>query len=198
MGWWENGRLADAISAYDQAIANAPDFVAAYIGLANARVANEQWELAQATFDQGLIFSPDSAELNGAYAEFLMSRGDSGGARARLDWAAERAVTAQDLIVLAPLYAQVGAADIGEQMLKTAALQAPGSLDTLLVLGDFYVAQGDTDAAWYYYQQLLVRAPGLPVGYMRLSSLANDLGERSQADLYATLVQELTLAGTNP
>ncbi|MCA9932155.1 MAG: hypothetical protein KC419_26910, partial [Anaerolineales bacterium] len=109
----------------------------------------------------------------------------------------QRVHSTATLVALAPLYAQVDAADVGESLLLTAVVQEPGSLDVLLALGDFYVGQGNTDAAWDYYQQLLTLSPGLPIGYLRLSNLANDLGDRTQADLYAALVQELGLAGTS-
>jgi tetratricopeptide (TPR) repeat protein len=171
---------------------------AAYIGRAEALQAQERWEEAQSTYEEGLAFTPTSAWLLSAYAGFLLDRGDETQALTLIEQAREHVQDVPTMVAIAALYDQVGQNETSEAILQAALAQEPGSVRALIALGDLYEAQGRSSDAQLLYQKVVTLAPGLSTGYLRLAILANKAGDLEAADRYASLAQEVSPESFRP
>jgi tetratricopeptide (TPR) repeat protein len=165
--------------------------LAAYVGQAQILQTQERWDEAQTVYEEAAAALPNSARLMGAYAGYLLDRGDETQALALLEEARGKVHEVPTLVTIASLYYELGETALSESLLQSALEMEPGSLVVLIGLGDLYEGEGRTEEARILYEQIVALNPGLPLGYLRLGNLANTAGDQETADEYAALAQQV-------
>ena len=184
------GRTEDALKAYSKALTLAPTLVEAYTNLAALYESQERWDEAQVIYQRGIAAAPTSGELLTQYGGFLLEHGDKDQGLALLNQAEQIAPTASTLTVRAALYGDLGRPEDAVHDLQTALEKEPGSIDALLTLGDLYWKQDNFDKARQEYEAVVSLTPGVAVGYLRLSGLANRQGDQKEAQRYIEAAQQ--------
>jgi tetratricopeptide (TPR) repeat protein len=183
-------RTEDAQQAYSKALALAPTLVEAYTNLAALYESQERWDDARLIYQRGIAAAPTSGELLTQYGGFLLEHGDQGQGLALLNQATQIAPTASTLTVRAAVYGDLGRPEDAVRDLQTALEKEPGSIDALLTLGDLYQNQDNFDKARQEYEAVVSLTPGVAVGYLRLSGLANRQGDSKEAQQYIEAAQQ--------
>ncbi|HWV57528.1 MAG TPA: tetratricopeptide repeat protein [Longimicrobiales bacterium] len=159
------GRTNEALSEYMAVIDLAPEYVPAYVNLAEAyRLAGAE-EMAEATLRAGIERSPESAPLHHALGLSLVRSGRAAEALVELERAAE---LAPDNAYITYVYA-VALHDGGRRadairVLEEARILHPNDPELIFALATFHRDAGDTAAAMRYTELLIQVAPGDPRG----------------------------------
>ena len=168
-----------------------PGLPVGYLRLGNLAVAEGTPQQAGPYYEQGLAVAPYSAELLSRYAVLLAEQKDTGRAKEMADKAVKLAPTAQNLAARSAVYVALGDIDRAALDLQTALAAEPASLDGWLALGDLYAAHDRLGDARASYGKVVELYPNLPAGYLRLGKLANDQGDKKEAQRYMALAREV-------
>lgn len=155
------GKIEDAIAAYERALVLDPYFAGAYVNLANAFRQTGRDEEGEKQLRQGIALLPEAANLHHALGLLLVRKGDKASALAELKKAA-------DLAPNTPRYAYVYAVGLHSSgrlsealsVLKAADKRTPYNLEILQTLISIHQETGDNRGALAYARKAGEILPG--------------------------------------
>lgn len=169
------GRVAEAVAAYERAIRLDPRFAAAYINLADAWRQQEREPEAEKVLRQGLAVMPRDAELHHALGLVLVRRHENDAALGEFIEAARLAPdNARYAYIQAIALHAAGKRTEALAVLRAANRRHPDDLDVLGALISISREAGDRRAALRYAQ----RAAGLLPDNVELKQLVAELDGR--------------------
>lgn len=169
------GRVAEAVAAYERAIRLDPRFAAAYINLADAWRQQEREPEAEKLLRQGLAVMPRDAELHHALGLVLVRRHENDAALGEFIEAARLAPdNARYAYIQAIALHAAGKRTEALAVLRAANRRHPDDLDVLGALISISREAGDRRAALRYAQQ----AAGLLPDNVELKQLVAELDGR--------------------
>ena len=177
------GDLREAAGMYRSAIDLAPGDVAARADLARlyalGGLANQALDLVR----QGLLAHPDDADLLTVRGLARAALKDRGAARADAQRAVEVAPNNERaLALLASLETLDGQAEEAADLLRTALMRVPASVDLRQILASLYTRLGETDRAAQQLQRVVALRPQDPIFRFQLALLYARAGRFADAD----------------
>ncbi len=189
------GDISQSESAYRQALVAAPTLADAYLRLARLYQTEEKWAEAERALAQGLAMTPASGALLSEQAALLLAQGDEDGARTAADLAVATSRTAGTLIQRASVLLALEETTAAQIDLEAALEIEPAAIDALVVLGDIYKAAEDLETAEEYYTRAAEIMPGVPTGYLRMSTLAREQENRDAVVYWNDLARQAQPGG---
>lgn len=193
---FDQGKLTQAIQAYEQAIAIQPDDPANYIELARVQVFAGDYKGAQASAENALLLDPNNSMANARRAWALDFQGDYLAAENSI----KEALNIDPNNAMAHAYYAEILVDEGPETIpkaidesKTAQDLAPDTLETHRARGYVLEATANYEDAIHEYQAAIAINKNIPDLHMQMGNNYYALG------IYDQAVQEYTLANTlNP
>jgi tetratricopeptide (TPR) repeat protein len=156
----KEGRHADAIDCYRQALASAPSDPHVLFALGNTAKALGMPKPAEAFFRQVLAIAPERIEALTNLANLLRANGQAASARALLEPALERNPDSAELwLTLGSTLRDMGDAQSAEDHYRKALALAPNSVTALANLADMLAQKGDHAAAFPLYDRAIETMP---------------------------------------
>ncbi|MDD9878060.1 MAG: tetratricopeptide repeat-containing glycosyltransferase family protein, partial [Magnetovibrio sp.] len=175
------GRVADAIDAFEAAVRLKPEIVTAWVSLANLYRSDGNLEKALAACDAAEAGQPGRPDVMNARGQIHQVLGDWAAAEAAYKEAlaatSEPTQQAPYATNLAGLAMVRGAPDAAAELGRAATAAAPGYAPAHNVLGAALLAQGEDEAAQAAFQRALELAPALIDAQVNLGTV---LGRRRQ------------------
>ena len=154
------GRIDEAIAAYQRALELDAQFVGAYVNLAEAHRSLEQDDLGEQVLRRGIGQLPEAADLHHALGLLKVRQGETGAAMDELKLAAQ---LAPDIIRYTYVYAVAlhssGQIDEALKVLREADARHPNTPDILGTLVSIYRETGDNREALIQARKLLAILP---------------------------------------
>ena len=190
-----DGNLSQAEDAYRLALTVAPTLVDGYINLATLLHAQGNWVEAEKVYEKGLAMAPTSGELLTQFATLKLTQGKQEEALALLDKAGTVSPTAATFFSRASIYTTLDMIAEAQADLERALVLEPGSVETLVALGDLHLDQGNETLAEEYYIEATKVMPGVPTGYLRMSTMAREAENRDAVVYWNDLARQSVPGG---
>ena len=156
----QQGRHAEAIAAFEQALAEAPDDARVLFALGNTAVALGHVQAAESFFHRVLAQAPDRVEVLVNLANVLRKRGRTTEAVELLRPAVQRNPMVSELwLTLGSALREAGDAKTAEIFTREALRLAPNSAAALGNLADLLADQGALDDALSLYESAIAKEP---------------------------------------
>ncbi|MEL7035088.1 MAG: tetratricopeptide repeat protein [Cyanobacteria bacterium J06592_8] len=176
------GKLAEAVEQYQQALTIKPDFVRAHFFLARAFTQQGKFAAALELYEQALTLKPDFTQARFYLAILLQEQG-------KLEEAVE---SYQQVLQLNPEFTEAyfGLANLLKKQGKfTEAIEhyqqvlklKPGFVEAYNNLGNIFKQQGNFNEAIRYYQQAVTLKPDFFEAFHNLGNLFKEKGKLEQA-----------------
>lgn len=182
---YQQGRLVEAIAAYQKLITQEPGKIENYLELAKIQVLSGQWEAAQRSSQNALLLDPQNAYAKALLGWALTQPGGDPQARSYLEKAVLQAPdNPQVLAFYAENLAYQGEPALLEQALAVSlqALElAPERMETHRARAIVLLAAGDPQAALDELQQAIQIHPNLYELYYLSGRAYRELGQEQQA-----------------
>ncbi|HKT70581.1 MAG TPA: tetratricopeptide repeat protein, partial [Terriglobales bacterium] len=157
----QEGRTAEAIQLFQQALRLNPDYVVALENLGNAYRQQRQWDQARAAFERALTVNPESSGANYGLAMVYAASDDSEHTYEYLQKALQfRPDYPEALNNLGVLYVRTGRRDNAVSTLQKCISVAPAFDQCYLNLARIYSLEGNPAGARTVLLQLLKQHPG--------------------------------------
>lgn len=174
------GRYDEAVAAYEEVIAETPEWWEAHANLGICHARNGQMERAEAAFRRGLEDCPGSPEIRDELAAHLLSQG--GDLQEALRLSEEAVALGRDeirhLITLGEVRLALGDDEGTAEAYRTVLSLDPDNPDAHLELGILHERRGETSEAEGHFIESLKSDPGNPralYSYASLYYTADDL-----------------------
>ncbi len=162
------GRINEAIAAFERALELDAQFAGAYLNLADAYRMQNQDDQGEPVLRRGLALLPEAADLHHALGLLLVRKGEHAAALTELERAAQLAPdNAHYSYVHAVALYSSGERDRAVSVLRSADNRHPATPDILSTLVSIYRETGDIPAALEYAHKLSAALPDDP-GVQRL------------------------------
>jgi tetratricopeptide (TPR) repeat protein len=194
---FKQGKLLQAIDAYEAALSASPENPSLYIDLARVQVWAGEYEEAKANAENALLLNPESSMAYAVRAWALDFLGDNSGALEYIDKALEldpnnaiaHAYRVEILIDSGSFDNVATAAEVS----RTALAMAPDALETRRARAYLLEATGNYEEAIQFYRSAIEVNPNISVLRMELGRNLRFL------QVYEDAIKEFTLANTlNP
>ena len=154
------GRTADAIANFEEALRFSPDYLIALTNLGNVYRQQRQWEKARDILDRAVSIGPQDPDANYSLGMVYAQLNDSEHAYQYLERALQfRPVYPEALNNLGILYVRTQRLDDATQMFERSIRVAPQFDQSYLNLARVYVLEGTPDKARSVLLELLKRRP---------------------------------------
>jgi tetratricopeptide (TPR) repeat protein len=180
--WVSLDSPAQAIAAYDRALAARPGWAIALAGRAAARVATGDLPGAAADWNAAVRAAPDDATVLGGRGAFRLTAGDAEGALADFDRARSRAPRDRDIAFNRALALGELGRDAEAEAGFTAILAAHPDDHGARLNRARLRAGSDPQAALADYAAIVAAAPGWSQPLVEQGALLDALGRRGEAD----------------
>ena len=168
----EEGRMAEAVQNFQQALRLSPDYPVALENLGNAYRQQRQWDQARAAFERALTVDPQSPGANYGLAMVYAASDDTQRTYAYLQKALQvRPGYPEALNNLGVLYVRTGRHDEAVSTLQKCISIAPAFDQCYLNLARIYSLEGNPTAARTVLLDLLKEHPGHPQAQKALQEL---------------------------
>ena len=174
------GRYDEAVTAYEEVIAETPEWWEAHANLGICHARNGQMERAEAAFRRGLADCPGSPEIRDELAAHLLSQG--GDLQEALKLSEEAVALGRDeirhLITLGEVKLALGDDEGTAEAYRAVLALDPENPDAHLELGILHERRGETAEAEEHFVESLKADPGNPralYSYASLYYTADDL-----------------------
>ncbi len=174
------GRYDEAVTAYEEVIAETPEWWEAHANLGICHARNGQMERAEAAFRQGLADCPGSPEIRDELAAHLLAQG--GDLQEALKLSEEAVALGRDeirhLITLGEVKLALGDDEGTAEAYRAVLALDPENPDAHLELGILHERRGETAEAEEHFVESLKTDPGNPralYSYASLYYTADDL-----------------------
>jgi len=174
------GRYDEAVAAYEEVIAETPEWWEAHANLGICHARNGQMERAEAAFRRGLADCPGSPEIRDELAAHLLSQG--GDLQEALKLSEEAVALGRDeirhLITLGEVKLALGDDEGTAEAYRAVLALDPENPDAHLELGILHERRGETAEAEEHFVESLKADPGNPralYSYASLYYTADDL-----------------------
>jgi tetratricopeptide (TPR) repeat protein len=174
------GRYDEAVAAYEEVIAETPEWWEAHANLGICHARNGQMERAEAAFRRGLEDCPGSPEIRDELAAHLLSQG--GDLQEALTLSEEAVALGRDeirhLITLGEVRLALGDDEGTAEAYRSVLSLDPDNPDAHLELGILHERRGETSEAEEHFIESLKADPGNPralYSYASLYYTADDL-----------------------
>jgi tetratricopeptide (TPR) repeat protein len=193
---FKDGKLLQAIDAYQSAINASPQNPTLYIAIARIQVWAGKYEDAQANAENAILLSPDNSMAHAVRAWALDFRGKNSDAMEEI----EKAITLDPKNAVAFAYKVEILIDSGSDNIekaidasRTALALDPNALETRRARGYIFEATGQYESAIQFYKSAIEVNPNIAVLHIELGNNLRFQGVYDQA------IDELTKANTlNP
>src|SRR5689334_7257359 len=193
---FKDGKLLQAIDAYQSAINASPQNPTLYIAIARIQVWAGKYEDAQANAENAILLSPDNSMAHAVRAWALDFRGKNSDAMEEI----EKAITLDPKNAVAFAYKVEILIDSGSDNIekaidasRTALALDPNALETRRARGYIFEATGQYESAIQFYKSAIEVNPNIAILHMELGNNLRFQGVYDQA------IDELTKANTlNP
>lgn len=191
---FNQGKLAQSIQAYQQAISVQPNDAASYVGMARVQVFAGDYAGAQKSAENALLLSPNNSMAHAVRAWALDFQGDYIGAETSI----KRALEIDDKNAAAhAYYAEIlidkGDVQKGIDESKVAEALAPNTLETLRARAYVLYSTANYEEAIREYQAAIAINPNIAMLHLAIGNNYYALG------IYDKAIDEYTLANTlNP
>ncbi len=189
------GDVKQAESAYRQALVVAPTLADSYLRLGALYQAEGKLEEAEAILEKGLEMSPSSGALLIQFASLKLLQGDRAEALDLASQAVAVSPTAGTLIQRSSIVAETGDTESAKADLIAALAIEPSAIEAMIDLGDLYKAEDDLETAETYYKLAAETRPGVPTGYLRMSTLAREAENRDAVVYWNDLARQAQPGG---
>lgn len=196
-GLFKDGKLPQAIAAYQSAIDASPQNPALYIAIARMQVWAGKYEDAQANAENAILLSPDNSMAHAVRAWALDFRGKNSDALDEI----EKAITLDPKNAIAFAYKveilidsqSFDNIDKAREVSRTALALDPNALETRRARGYIFEATGDYENAIQFYKSATDVNPNIAILHIELGRNLRFQGVYDQA------IDEFTKANTlNP
>ncbi|MGH7793982.1 MAG: tetratricopeptide repeat protein [Candidatus Binatia bacterium] len=183
--YYKQGRVDEAVSLAQKAIALAPEYGIAHYNLGNLYAAQEKFDLAQQHFEEALRLYPNYAEAHSNYGQLLAERGDlESGTRYFQRAVALNPELSRAQLNLGVALAKQGRTEEAIGPLQEAVRLSPDSPEASYYLGSVHAAQNRYDDAAKFFQQALRIQPDFVPAHQSLAQLLALQGKTAEAKLH--------------
>ena len=166
------GRTADAIGYFQEALRLSPDHMIALNNLGSAYRQQKQWDDARTTYERGLALSPNDADANYGLGMVFAQKDDSEHALDFLQRALKaRPAYPEALNNLGILYLRTQRREQAVASFEESIRVAPDFDQAYLNLARLHAVEGDREQARAFLQELLKRHPNHPAAQNMLEEL---------------------------
>ena len=166
------GRTADAIGYFQEALRLSPDHLIALNNLGSAYRQQKQWDDARTTYERGLALSPNDADANYGLGMVFAQKDDSEHALDFLQRALKaRPAYPEALNNLGILYLRTQRREQAVASFEESIRVAPDFDQAYLNLARLHAVEGDREQARAFLQELLKRHPNHPAAQNMLEEL---------------------------
>ncbi|HJS19782.1 MAG TPA: tetratricopeptide repeat protein [Anaerolineales bacterium] len=192
---YQQGKLLQAIEAYEEAIKSSPQDPTLYIALARVQVFAGLAEEAQANAENAILLSPNNSMAHAVRAWALdFQEGENSNALEAIDKALEldpnNAIAhayRTEILIDSQLFDNI---DKAREVSRTALALDPNALETRRARGYIFEATGDYENAIQFYKSAIEVNPNLSILHMELGRNLRFL------QVYDDAIKEFTLANT--
>ncbi len=179
---YQLGNVEEAAGLSDEILKKSPNDVDAHLIKAGILALKAEYDLAVAEYRIVLQQRPADGALYVRMADAMVRNHQNSLALDTLKQGLKAAPESLELRRgLTRLYLLESKLADAENELKKMVEQRPDDFGLLVELADFYRANGSAEKAEPLYRQVLEKAPGTPVGYLRLGGLQAEQGKEAEA-----------------